>query len=188
MQIRVNIRKLKQTLWLLGVLAFAYSGWTFYDIYSAKKAGTYNPRKKDVFASIVTRDIDEAARAKPKVVGYQSDRYTKLWETLLNGELRKGPDDDVKPVDTTPAAPVVPELSTVIQITTVLFSEEPLGRFVALTYKDEAGGAQGGGQAAPAAPLGGRPAQGALRRGALQTARSRRSRRRRSPSTGARAR
>jgi len=146
MQIRVNIRKLKQTLWLLGVLAFAYSGWTFYDIYSAKKAGTYNPRKKDVFASIVTRDIDEAARAKPKVVGYQSDRYTKLWETLLNGELRKGPDDDVKPVDTTPPVPVVPELSTVIQITTVLFSEEPLGRFVALTYKDEAGGAQGAGK------------------------------------------
>ena len=145
MQIRVNIRKLKQTLWLLGVLAFAYAGWTFYDIYSAKQAGDYTPRKKDVFGAIINRDVDEAARSKPKVVGYQSDRYNKLWETLLNGELRKGPEEPNQPPPV-PAAPVVPELSTVIQITTVLFSEEPLGRFVALTYKDEAGGAAGAGK------------------------------------------
>ena len=145
MQIRFNIRKLKQTLWLLGVIAFAYAGWTFYDIYSAKQAGEYTARKKDVFGTIVNRDIDAAARAKPKVVGYQADRYTKLWETLLNGELRPGPATDPPP-PTEPPPPVVPELSTVIQITTVLFSDEPLGRFVALTYKDEAGGAQGAGK------------------------------------------
>jgi len=144
MALRVNIRKLKQSLWLLGVLAFAYAGWTFYDIYSAKQAGDYTPRKLKVFEDILTRDKDAAARAKPKVVGYQADRYEKLWQTLLNGELRKGPEDELPPVETAPPVPVVPELSTVIQITTVLYSGDGIESFVALIYKDEAGSAQTG--------------------------------------------
>ncbi|HZM00466.1 MAG TPA: PDZ domain-containing protein [Planctomycetota bacterium] len=141
MQLRVNIRKLKQVLWLAGVLAFAHAAWTFYDIYSAKQAGDYNARKLKVFEEILNRDIDEASRGKQRAVGYPADRYNKLWESLVSGEVRKGPepeDDDVPPE---PAAPVVPELSTLVQAAAVLYSEEPLGRFVALTYKDEAGAA-----------------------------------------------
>lgn len=141
MQLRVNIRKLKQSLWLLGVLAFAYAGWTFYDIYSAKQAGDYTARKLKVFEEILKRDIDEASRGKHRLVGYQADRYEKLWQAFVNGEVRKGLEEELPPGEVEPPAVVVPELSTIVDVAAVLYSEEPLGRFVALTYKDEAGAA-----------------------------------------------
>jgi len=141
MQLRVNIRKLKQSLWLLGVLAFAYASWTFYDIYSTKQAGDYTARKLKVFEEILNRDVDEASRGKHKAVGYQADRYTKLWEALINGEVRKGPEADENVPPPEPVEPAVPDLSTVVDIDAVLYSDEPLGRFIALSYKDESGAA-----------------------------------------------
>ena len=144
MALRINIRKLKQLLWLCGVLAFAYAGWTFYDIYSAKQAGEYTPRKLKVFEEILKRDIDEGDRDKHKVVGYQADRYNKLWETLVNGELRKGPEEEKPPGDPEPAAIVVPPLGEILEISTVLYTQDPVLRFIAVSYKDEVAAAAGG--------------------------------------------
>jgi hypothetical protein len=148
MALRVNIRKLKQLLWFSGVLAFAYAGWTFYDIYSAKQAGEYTARKLKVFEDILKRDIDDASRNKHKAAAYVPDRYEKVWQALVNGEVRKGPEELGPPVDPTPAAPVVPPLAEVVEISTVLYAHDPLLRFVALSYKDEAGAGAGGGAGA----------------------------------------
>ena len=145
MALRVNIRKLKQLLWFSGVLAFAYAGWTFYDIYSAKQAGEYTARKLKVFEDILKRDMNEASRNKHKAAVYPPTRYDKVWLALVNGEVRKGPEEDVPDGPTEPAAPVVPPLADVIDISTVLYAQDPVLRFVALSYKDEAaaGGAAG---------------------------------------------
>jgi hypothetical protein len=140
MQLRVNVRKLKQFLWLLGVLAFAYAGWTFYDIYSAKQAGEYTARKMKAFEEILKRDIDEASRGKRKGGNYPPARYEKLWQALVNGEVRKGPEEPVPPPPDEPDI-VVGELGSIVRIAKVLYSENPLIRFVALTYTDEAGAA-----------------------------------------------
>ena len=120
MALRVNIRKLKQLLWFSGVLAFAYAGWTFYDIYSAKQAGEYTARKLKVFEDILKRDMNEASRNKHKAAVYPPTRYDKVWLALVNGEVRKGPEEDVDDGPIEPAAPVVPPLADVIDISTVL--------------------------------------------------------------------
>jgi hypothetical protein len=138
MHLRVNIRKLKQFLWLLCVLAFGYAGWTFFDIYSAKQAGDYTARKAKDFEVILKRDMESSSRAKNQVVGYQPDRFEKLWQTLINGEVRPGPETAAPDLPAEPPKVVVPDLSTIVDLATVLYSDEPLGRFVAITYKDEA--------------------------------------------------
>lgn len=144
MQLRVNIRKLKQALWLLGVLAFAYAGWTFYDIYSAKQAGDYTPRKLKAFEDILNRDVAEENRGKQRATGYQADRYTKLWDALVNGEVRKTAEPETAGEAVPEPAVVVPELSTLVDVAAVLYSNDSLGRFIALTYRDETAAASNG--------------------------------------------
>ena len=141
MSLRINIRKLKQLLWLLGVLAFAYAGWTFFDIYSAKQAGDYTARKLKVFEEILRRDIGDESRGQHDKAFYPAERYARIWQTLVNGELRPSETDAEASEDVEPPKFVVPELGTIVDLAAVLYSNEPLGRFVALSYKDETAGA-----------------------------------------------
>lgn len=149
MQLRVNIRRVKQFVWLLCALAFLYAGYTFYEIYSDKTAGTYNPRKPTIFAELLKRNVNESSlnpRAG-KGVFYKEERYKQLWDARVDGSVREVAvveDEEKKPELPTF---VVPPLESIIDIGLVVYSSSPVERFVALTYLADA--AKGGGGASP---------------------------------------
>ena len=64
MQLRVNIRKLKQIVWLLCALTFMGAGWTFFDIYTAKERGDYSARKGSVFEDLLKKHVNDQARVR----------------------------------------------------------------------------------------------------------------------------
>jgi len=154
MQLRVNIRRVKQVIWLLCVLTFVCAGWIFYQIYSDKTAGAYNPRRPQIFEDLLKKNVNEAAlNARSNKVFYTEDRYKKLWDALIDGSVREKPKDAADAPPPPPLKFVVPELSSIVDIGLIVYSGDPVQRFVALTYVADAGKGAGagtpGGGAAP---------------------------------------
>jgi hypothetical protein len=148
MQLRVNIRRVKQLVWLLCALTFVYAGYTFYEIYSDKTAGKYNARKPAIFAELLTRNVNTSSLNPRAGKGFYSEaRYRQLWDARVDGsvaEIPKGPEEAAPPVE---PKFVVPDLATIIDIGLVVYSASPVERFVALTYLGEA--AKTGGASPP---------------------------------------
>jgi hypothetical protein len=137
MAFRVNIRRLKQLIWLACVLALVYAGWTFFEIYSAKQEGRYSARKLTYYDQVLRQEVNESDRLQRQKVFYEEDRYQKLWETLVSGERREveqpiGPEEESAPPEI-----VIPDLATILEVGLVLYSSEPYGRFIAIRYLDE---------------------------------------------------
>jgi len=150
MQLRVNIRRVKQVIWLLCMLTFVCAGWIFYQIYSDKSAGLYNPRPPRIFEDLLKKNVNESAlNARSNKPFYAEERYKKLWDALVDGSIREVPKDPQGPVAPPPPVFVVPDLSTIVDVGLIVYSSSPVERFVALTYVADA--AKGGG----AAPAGG---------------------------------
>jgi hypothetical protein len=93
MALRVNIRKLKQLLWLLACWPSPTPvGPSTTSTPPSRRAST--PRASSrCFEDILKRDIDDASRNKHKAAAYTADRYEKVWQALVNGEVRKGAED-----------------------------------------------------------------------------------------------
>jgi hypothetical protein len=152
MQLRVNIRRVKQVIWLLCVLTFVCAGWIFYQIYSDKTAGVYNPRKPQYFEDLLKKNVNESElNARSNKVFYKEERYKRLWDALVDGSIRQAPQAPVEGPPPEKQKFVVPDLSTIVDIGLIVYSGDPVERFVALTYLADAGkggGAPGAGGAA----------------------------------------
>jgi hypothetical protein len=137
MTLRINIRKLKQLVWLLCVVTFAYAGWTFFDIYSNKESGNYNPRKSAFFRDVLQRDINDATREQRNKSFYPPARYEQIWLTLVSGEVRETDAPVEQGPEGPPPEPVLPDLDTIAKVNLVFYSTDPITRFIALSYLDE---------------------------------------------------
>ncbi len=137
MQLRVNIRKLKQLVWLVCVLTFVYAGWTFFDIYTAKERGDYSARKGTVFEELLRKHVNDQARDRHPKGFYEQARYEALWTARTDGS-RKPPPEQPKPTEVEAPKKVVEPLDTIVGISLVLYSVDPVERFVAITYLADA--------------------------------------------------
>jgi len=137
MHVRVNIRRVKQVVWLLCVATFAFAGWTFFDIYTSKERGDFTARKGAVFEEVLRRHVNDQARDRKPKGFYPQERYVKLWEARVDGSRKPV----VEATDTL-AAPeperVVPDLATILDISLIMYATDPVERFVAITYKADA--------------------------------------------------
>jgi hypothetical protein len=138
MALRINIRKLKQLVWLLGVVTLAYAGWTFFEIYSKKESGNYNPRKSTYFRDVLQSKINDATRDQRNKEFYPPARYEHTWKTLVSYEVRT---TDAPTPPPPPEQPVqkLPELGTIAKVNLVFYSTDPVSRFIALSYPAEKG-------------------------------------------------
>jgi hypothetical protein len=138
MALRINIRKLKQLVWLLAIVTLGYAGWTFFDIYSKKESGNYNPRKSAIFREVLQRNINDTTREQRNKSFYPPERYDRIWKALVSGEVRPSdvPEDDWPPPP--PPEPELPKLETIAKVNLVFYSLEPVSRFVAVSYADDA--------------------------------------------------
>lgn len=134
MQMRVNIRKVKQLVWLLCVLVFLFAGWTFFQIFTAKQAGEYQARKGEFYRDLLLRNVDPARSTDRAWTQYPQERYEKLWDTLVDGSVRDtgGSDGPVEPPED--EEPPLPELSSIIDVSLVLYSDNPMARLVGIKY------------------------------------------------------
>src|SRR5262245_43160299 len=88
MQVRVNIRKTKGLIWLLGAGAFVFAGWTFYDIFTQKQAKHYDARSSSyVKKEGLQRNVPDQPVSTRKPF-YPKDDYEKLWDCLIDGTVR----------------------------------------------------------------------------------------------------
>jgi membrane-associated protease RseP (regulator of RpoE activity) len=135
MQMRVNIRNLKQLVWLFCVLVFLFAGWTFYQIFTAKQAGEYQARKRTFYENLLTRNVAQRDTTPKTWTQYVPDRYEKLWLARVDGSIREI--DDGRTGDETPEEPTVaplPPLDTIIDVSLVLYSTDPVSRLVGIKY------------------------------------------------------
>ena len=150
MQLRINIRRAKLLIWLVSAAAFAFAGWTFYDIFTQKQAKHYEPRTRDFFKTqVLLVNVHNQPQATKKAF-YKPEDYEKLWDVLIDGSIRekpKGPEDTPVAVEEKPKAPPI---DSVVQVGLIVWAPEPALRFAAITYKTGAGGAA----AAPAPAAG----------------------------------
>jgi hypothetical protein len=134
MQMRVNIRKLKQLVWLFCVLVFLFAGWTFFQIFTAKQAGEYQARRREFYEDLLTRNVAERKPTQKEWTQYVPDRYENLWGALVDGSIREtdkplgpGPEDE-------PEEPPLAELDSIIDVSLVLYSSDPVSRLVGIKY------------------------------------------------------
>jgi hypothetical protein len=140
MLLRVNIRKIKGLIWLAGAAAFVFAGYTFYDIFTRKQQKHYEHRSRDYFITDVLRANVQEQVGSTKKPFYPQDEYEKVWDTLIDGSVRKvepAPGEGGPPPE--PVEQPVPEIDTIVDVSLVLWAPQPEMRFVALNYK--AGGA-----------------------------------------------
>lgn len=142
MAFRISIRRLKQVIWLLCVLAAVWAGWTFFDIWSGKQDGRYDSRKSSYFSEVMLSRTERRGEAQQPRGYYEPERYTKLWDALVDGSVRVV---DV-PVDTTDKPEVVeqvqlPDLASIVTVGMVFYSNDPIDRFIAVTYAGAESGA-----------------------------------------------
>ncbi|MCB9897245.1 MAG: hypothetical protein H6825_04495 [Planctomycetes bacterium] len=152
---RVNIRKLKGLLWLLCVVVLALGCWTFWGIYQDKQTGRYESRKSTDIQKIFESE-QSIAEAPPPTTYYPADARDSLWLARIDGTVEPPPaqpKDDSK-TDDTPKKIVVPNLETVIDVSLIVSSDEPSGRFIAVEY--DADLTPGGAAAVAAASAAGR--------------------------------
>jgi hypothetical protein len=145
MQVRINIRKTKGLIWLLGAGAFVFAGWTFYDIFTQKQDKHYDARSSSYFKKdVLQRNVPDQPVSTTKKF-YPREDWEKLSDCLIDGTVRekeKAPDQLAK-------NPTAPPIDTIVQIGLIVWSPQPAERFAAITYKS------GGG--APPAPAGAPP-------------------------------
>jgi len=136
MQMRVNIRKLKQLVWLFCVLVFLFAGWTFFQIFTAKQAGEYQARKKAFYEDLLTRNVAERNTSQKAWTEYPPNRYEKLWLARVDGSLAviDGLGENPDQPDEPKILPL-PELDTIIDVSLVLYSNDPVSRLVGIKYK-----------------------------------------------------
>lgn len=136
MQVRVNIRRVKQLVWLLCALTFVYAGYSFYEIYSDKMAGKYSPRKSLIFEELLKKNVNlnSLNQRSAKDVFYKEDRYKHLWDALVDGSKREIASEESQEAPPKPPAFVVPDLATIVDIGLVVYSASAVERFVALSY------------------------------------------------------
>ena len=149
MQIRINIRKTKGLIWLLGVGAFVFAGWTFYDIFTQKQAKHYDARSSSYFKKdVLQRNVPDQPVSTRKPF-YPKEDWLLLSDCLIDGSVREkapvgGP---IGPVE--PPKPEAPPIDTIVQIGLIVWSPQPAERFAAITYK---GAGAGGTPPAAGAP------------------------------------
>lgn len=131
----MTIRKLKALFWLLGVAGFLGAGYTFYDIWDGKQQARFEPRSPEFYHQLIRRDLAGVEDSGSRKVYYSPERYKALWTARIDGswpapKVVAGPAVD----DGKPTAPVLESLNAVLEVSAILWSTEPLDRFVALRY------------------------------------------------------
>lgn len=139
---RLNIRTLKSLSWLAVVLAFAWAGFIFWDIYEGKeKEGRYEPRLRSVFVEILESRTDEARDFRDSRNTYGKNDQEKPWLVRTDGSVKPKPKPPESEKDKGPKQPVekpLEKLSDVINVSMVVWSNDPLDRFVAVRYAEDA--------------------------------------------------
>jgi hypothetical protein len=141
MQMRINIRKIKQLVWLLCVLVFLLAGWTFFQIFTAKQAGEYQPRKSAFYAELLTRNVKNRGPTNTSWTQYVPERYELLWGALVDGSLRKTEVDTPLVTEQEPEKVALPELDSILDVSLVLYSSDPVSRLVGIKYLTAEAGA-----------------------------------------------
>jgi hypothetical protein len=145
MQIRINIRKAKALIWLLGVGAFVFAGWTFYDIFTQKQAKHYDARSSAFFRKdVLLRNVPDQPQSTRREFYKEAD-FKQLWEAKYDGTIREKASTENPIEQPKPVKPTAPPIDTIVQIGLIVWSPQPAERFAAITYKS------GGGATPPAA-------------------------------------
>lgn len=149
MQVRINIRKTKGLIWLLGAGAFVFAGWTFYDIFTQKQDKHYDARSSSYFKKeVLQRNVPDQPVSTAKKF-YPREDYEKLWDCLIDGTVRPSAPSGDQVIKQEEVKPQAPPIDTIVQIGLIVWSAQPAERFAAITYKT--------GGSAPPAPAGAPP-------------------------------
>jgi len=135
MVVRINIRRVKALVWLASTATFVFAGWTFYDIFTQKQKKHYENRPRDFFVQQVLKANVRDQSGPTQKPFYEKERYEKLWDTLVNGEIRVVEHTGESAGPVVPPKPEAPPIDTVVDVGLILWAPEPESRFVAITYK-----------------------------------------------------
>ncbi|GJM22317.1 MAG: hypothetical protein DHS20C15_22320 [Planctomycetota bacterium] len=141
MAFRLNIRTLKSLSWLAVVLALAWAGLIFFDIYEGKnKEGRYASRPRSEIGEILQRDTADARDFRDSRNTYTTEDQQKAWLARTDGSVKPPPPKPVDPTtkNDTPVVKALEKLETVLKISMVVWSNNEPSRFVAVRYTDDA--------------------------------------------------
>ena len=137
----MSIRRLKALLWTLGVFALMGGGYTFFDIYEGKKSGRYDARDQQYSNDLIRRDLDQVEDTGRSGGYYPKDEYEKVWSSRIDGSWPKEVDTTARDAQLAAqqAKQRTPPIADVLEISAIIWSPDPIDRFIALSYKNESG-------------------------------------------------
>jgi len=137
----MNLRKLKTLLWVLCLLALFGSGYVFYDIFRGREDGRFKPRSAAYFHELIKSKAEEVGAMNSGQVYYTPERYEGLWLARIDGSLPPEPvsPDDELGKSAAEKAFVLPPIGSILKVGMIVYSDDPVDRFVSLTYQEQAG-------------------------------------------------
>lgn len=147
MPLRLDIRKLKASIWVASAGTFVFAGWTFYDIFTLKQQKHYEPRRRDFFVQQVLRANVRQGSEPRQTDFYKEEDYSATWSARIDGSVAQAAvDPALAGPPPEPAKPQLKPLDSVVKVDLILWAPQPELRFAAVGYTEGQG---------PAAPVGG---------------------------------
>lgn len=132
----MTIRKLKALLWILCLVALLGAGYTFYGIWQGKQEDRYTARAQTYFNDLIQSRTDEV-QPNRTADRYDQSRVETLWTVNIIGKEEPKVDPTAAVEANQPRQPTVPPIDQVLNVGTIVWSEDPLDRMVKLTYSDQ---------------------------------------------------
>ena len=129
-----NVRRIRSLVWF-GALSFTVlAGWQFTEILKAAEAGDFRPEAQSSFTRLVN-DAEDSADSEGPVGSRKVADYEVIWNSPINGYVKKVIDPIIPPEDNEPKFNKKP-IETVVVVTSMVV--DPNGGGAAyLHYKDE---------------------------------------------------
>lgn len=135
----MNIRKLKALLWMLCFMALLGAGYTFYYIWDGKQQQRYTARSPTYFHDLIQSKVGEVEDLTNRNVYYTPERYQGLWLARIDGSLPPEPEQANAAgggADAEEQAFVLPPISSILKVGLIVYADQPIDRFIALSYTD----------------------------------------------------
>jgi len=144
----MTIRKLKALLWFLGLAGLLGAGYTFYDIWEGKRSARYEATEPEYYHRLIRRDLDQVERDGARTPYYSKERQDTLWSARIDGSWPAPPKLPSEGAEGSAASAQVQlaKLADVLSISTIIWSNDPLSRFIAVHYADEKAASTHGGK------------------------------------------
>lgn len=139
----MTIRKLKTLLWCLGAAGFFAAAYTFYGIWEAKQERQYEPKEDSYYHELIRRDLAEVAAEGASQAYYSKERYETVWKARIDGSVKELPKAEGSPADAAAAnaQPALEPLDQVLRVSSIVWSEDPLERWISVEYLQDTGAA-----------------------------------------------